>query len=217
MEQAKLKQLKFTILLVFSVINISILIGQQSEESPVSFSGIVFNSDSLNVPLGQVNIIVNKKKGTSSNAQGEFSINVSANDTIVFSHIGYYPTTVFIPDSIREGKLVAKLFLVSDTVDLEQVVINLLNEYENFKKSFLTMSKNDDKELVNAQNNINLSIHEARTTTEWTVEDKLENALQKEANKSIYYGQIPPENMVNFISIAAGLVAMVAQKKREKR
>ena len=127
---------KLLLLIIISIINVVSVSGQETQEKSILFSGIVFSSVSLTVPLAQVNIIVNKESGSSSNDKGEFTIKVAPNDTLVFSHIGYHSTTVFIPDSITKGKLIARIFLVSDTVDLEQVVINSLKDMKTLRIHF---------------------------------------------------------------------------------
>ena len=197
---------KCLIIPLFLIIGIASLYAQNTDSNKVSFSGIIYNSDALKSPLGQVSISKSSLLGTSSNSLGEFFMNVKANDTLIFSHVGFHPITITIPDSLKRGNLVAKLFLVNDTISLEQVYISSLQDFNSFKNQFLGMDVVPDQELNNAQNNINLSVYEARTTTVSTTEDKLEAALQYEANKSIYYGQTPPQHMVNFVSVAAGLL-----------
>jgi hypothetical protein len=188
---------------------------QLGDRVNVSFSGIIYNSQALKKPLGQVNISKTNLLGTSSNSVGEFFMDVKANDTITFSHVGFHPITITIPDSLKQGELIAKLFLVNDTISLEQVYVASLRDFNSFKKQFLGMDVVPNQALNNAQNNIKLAIYEARTTTESTTEDKLERSLQKEAEKSIYYGQIPPDHMINFVSVAAGLISMLPTKKEK--
>lgn len=186
---------------------------QVKDTTKLTFSGIIYNSQNLKTPLSQVNISKTNLLGTSSNVGGEFFLDVKPNDTLTFTHIGFHPITITIADSLKNGNLVAKLFLVNDTVNLEQVYISSLKDFDAFKNQFLGMEVQPNKDLTNAQNNINLSVYEAKAFSESTTEDKLEASLQKEANKSIYFGQLPPDNMVNFVSVAAGLISMIPDKK----
>jgi hypothetical protein len=188
---------------------------QFADTTKISFTGIIYDSDALKSPLGQVSISKSNLLGTSSNSLGEFLLDVQANETLTFSHVGFHSITITIPDSLKEGNLVAKLFLVNDTISLEQVYITSLKDFNSFKNQFLGMDVEPNRELSNAQNNINLSVYEARTTSVSTTEDKLEASLQKEAEKTIYFGQIPPDNMVNFVSVAAGLISMIPNKKEK--
>lgn len=211
MDKLKLNTLKAALFFIAGIISLSSVSAQDNNDDKTLFSGVVFSSEALTSPLAQVNIVVNSVRGTNSDDNGAFSVNVNANDTLKFTHIGYHPTTVVIPDSVKGGKLIARIFLVSDTVNIKQVVVTSMQDYSEFKDSFMKME--NDKEMTNAKNNINMSVHEAKTTTDWTVEDNLERTLQRQANKSIYYGQLPPENTVNFIAVAGGLVDLIKQNK----
>ncbi len=210
----KISVLKLIVLMT-GLICFNFAYAQFGDSTKISFSGIIYNSDALKSPLGQVTISKSNLLGTSSNTIGEFNLDVEPNDTVIFSHIGFHPITITIPDSLKRGNLVAKLFLVNDTISLEQVYISSLQDFNSFKNQFLGMNVVPDQELNNAQNNIKLSMYEARTITESTTEDKLEASLQYEANKSIYHGQTPPQHMVNFVSVAAGLISMIPNKKEK--
>ena len=205
---------KFIILLI-GLVYFDVVSAQFGDSTKISFSGIIYDSQALKTPLSQVNIFKTNLLGTSSSLDGNFFIDVKANDTLTFSHVGFHSITITIPDSLTSGSLVAKLFLVSDTISLEQVYISSLKDFDNFKSQFLNMEVQPNKELLNAQNNINLSVYEARTTTESTTEDKLEASLQKEAEKSIYFGQIPADNIIDFVSIASGLIDIISTKNEK--
>ena len=191
------------------------IFAQENESDSTLFSGVVFSSENLTNPLSKVSILVNSKSSTSSNDNGEFSVDVVANDTLKFTHIGYHPTTVVVPDSVKGGKLIARIFLINDTVDIQQVVVKSMQDYTAFKSSFIEMES--DKDLTNAKNNIEMSLHKAKTTTDWTVEDNLERTLERQANRSKYYGQLPPENTINFITVAGGLFELIKKDKEKTK
>ena len=50
-------------------------------------------------------------------------VKVGPNDTLTFSHVGFHSITITIPDSIKAGSLVAKLFLINDTI-YRNIVLN---------------------------------------------------------------------------------------------
>lgn len=74
-----------------------------------SISGKIVRSDSLTA-LAYVNI-VNKtqSKGTTSNLSGEFLISAKANDTLIFSSIGYKSKLLVLTEKILESELYIKL------------------------------------------------------------------------------------------------------------
>lgn len=187
-----------------------------SKLTQLIFEGVVFNSDSLQQPLQGVNLIVNNNKGATTNAKGVFSIPVSANDSIKFTHVGFRSFMIYIPDSVKSGKFTATLFMVHDTIKLEQFFVWSDGSYDSFKNSILNMDVKPDLSLIRAKNNVFLSVYEAKTTTGvWTAEDNQKNAIKKEENKVIYKGQVQPENTLNFVSISFGIANMPNQKTSE--
>lgn len=184
----------------------------------ILFEGKVISSDSLQQPLQGVNLIVNNSKGTATNAKGFFSISVSTNDSIKFTHIGFHPFSIYIPDSTVGGKFTATFLMVSDTIHLEQYFVWSKGNYQDFKNSFLNMEVKPDLSLIRAKNNVFLSLYEAKTTSaSWTAEDNQKNAIKQEENKVVYKGQIPPEQMLNLniLTISGGLSKVLSGKSNE--
>ncbi len=198
------------------MLTISSVLGQENKEKRIVFSGVVYDSDSLVRSLGQVNIMTLEHLGTTTNYKGEFTLDVIPNDTLKFSHIGFHTMSVYIPSSIKDGKLVTKLFLVSDTLNFEEVVISSMKDFEYFKEMFHNMDVEANKELVNIRNNINLILYQSGTTTELSTADNLQEDLQREANRSIYYGQIPPEYMIDVIKLSSGLIGLLPSKNAKE-
>lgn len=115
------------------------------DDDLVQFSGIV--RDLQHQPLPNVNIIIlNEKRGTTSDSRGMFSFVVRPNDTILFSHMGHKGTIHVIPDSLGGQQYPADIFLVSDTFQLAEVRIYPWKTYHEFKEAFLALELPDDDE-----------------------------------------------------------------------
>ncbi|MGW8314494.1 MAG: carboxypeptidase-like regulatory domain-containing protein [Bacteroidales bacterium] len=113
------------------------------EDELVQFSGMV--RDLQNQPLSNVNIIIlNDRRGTTSDRRGLFSFVVRPNDTILFSHIGFKGTIHVIPDSLGGQQYPADIFMVSDTFHLAEVRIYPWKTYHEFKEAFLALELPDD-------------------------------------------------------------------------
>jgi hypothetical protein len=124
---------------------------QEQEEDLVQFSGIV--RDLQHRPLPHVNIIIiNEKRGTSSDSRGMFNFVVHPNDTILFSHLGHKGTIHVIPDSLAGQQYPADIFMVSDTFQLAEVRIYPWKTYAEFKEAFLALDLPDDDEERAYQN-----------------------------------------------------------------
>jgi len=111
----------------------------------VQFSGFV--RDLQHRPLPSVNIIIlNERRGTTSDNKGMFSFVVRSNDTILFSHLGHKGTIHVIPDSLEGQQYPADIFMVSDTFHLAEVRIYPWKTYHEFKEAFLALDLPDDDE-----------------------------------------------------------------------
>lgn len=115
----------------------------EREDELVQFSGMV--RDLQHRPLADVNIIIlNERRGTTSDQRGMFSFVVRSNDTILFSHMGHKGTIHVIPDSLGGQQYPADIFMVSDTFQLAEVRIYPWKTYHEFKEAFLALDLPDD-------------------------------------------------------------------------
>lgn len=87
--------------------------------------GVAINSAD-DKPLESVNIVnLNQVVGTSTNADGEFEISAVANDTLIFSYLGFKSIKVRVTnDWIKFGS--SKVELTELALALEEVVVNQL-------------------------------------------------------------------------------------------
>tara|TARA_B100000809_G_scaffold184866_1_gene182897 strand:+ start:172 stop:432 length:261 start_codon:yes stop_codon:yes gene_type:complete len=74
---------KFIILLI-GLVYFDVVSAQFGDSTKISFSGIIYDSQALKTPLSQVNIFKTNLLGTSSSLDGNFFIDVKANDTLTF-------------------------------------------------------------------------------------------------------------------------------------
>ena len=89
-----------------------------SAQQPVLVAGIV-KSDS--VRLADIHILnLTSRKGTISNAEGEFAVTVSPNDTLIFSGIQFYTLGLVVDKKILERRIL-KVELVPKIEELSEV------------------------------------------------------------------------------------------------
>lgn len=115
------------------------------EEELVQFSGIVRDLEHRVLPYANI-IILNERRGTTTDYRGMFSFVVRPMDTILFSHMGYKSTMHIIPDSIGGQQYPADIFMVSDTFQLAEVRVYPWKTYQEFKEAFLALDLPDDDE-----------------------------------------------------------------------
>lgn len=117
----------------------------------ISVNGKVTDSD--NLPLPAVSIKVSgSTQGTSTDLNGNFTISVSPNASLVFSYIGFATQTVPV-----QGRTIINVQLASDTKMLEGVVVTALGIERSQKSlSYATTSVTaDDLNQVKGANVLN--------------------------------------------------------------
>ena len=118
---------------------------QQIALKPVEFivTGVV--RDENNSAFPGVNILVKgTSSGTSSNADGQYSLDVGdGNAILVFSFVGYTSQEVAVA-----GRSVVDVVMVQDVRSLDEVVVTALGIEKSTKSLGYATSKVDSKELV---------------------------------------------------------------------
>ena len=112
----------------------------------IQFSGVVRSLKYETVP--DVHIInVNRHNATTSNDEGIFSLIVRPSDSILFRSVGYKNTLVAIPETIEGKHYPRDVYLLNDTIHLEEVKIFPWKTYEEFKVAFVNLElPNDDEQ-----------------------------------------------------------------------
>ncbi len=104
---------------------------QSSQISQIQISGLV--TDQKNLPLPGVNVVIKgTRTGTTTDFDGNYTISASADQTLVFSYIGYASKEVVVGSSNT-----INVIMVEEASALDQVVVV---GYGSVKKSNLTYS-----------------------------------------------------------------------------
>ncbi len=146
----------FFIAFGFFVLSFSAMAQEQGEDDPLlQLSGAVLTGDSLRpVPYTHV-VNITQGTGTISNFQGYFSIVVEANDTILFSNIGYRNSVYILPDSLPDTYYTLIQMLEPDTIFLPEVVVLPWRTVEQFKQAVINVQLPED-DLQRARRNLAL-------------------------------------------------------------
>lgn len=114
-----------------------------AKDSLYILSGTVVNGAN-NTMLEGAHLKTSKGYGTTTNPQGDFALNIYAGDTITISHIGY-KTLTYVAPYRKTGQYLIKFKLYTDSVSLKEVQIFPYPTYQEFKKAFSQMDKQDEK------------------------------------------------------------------------
>lgn len=116
--------MKYFVVFFFLVLSVSAF--AQEKTSSQKVTGYVYN-DNSKIPLSGVNIInINKVRGSKTDSNGYFEIDVHPTDTLHFSLLGFQSLRVKVTNDWIKNKM-AKIFLTEKAIALEEVVIRPFN------------------------------------------------------------------------------------------
>lgn len=128
----------------------------------ILFQGLIFDSKTFK-PLPNSQIWINKSFSSVSNNDGTFAFYVNIFDTLVFTSLGYSPTTLVVSDTLAGKPHIAGIYMNSDTLSIGEVVIVPKNI--NLKSEILRAKSKVPPEMENAKYNVAVSAYQGRTTT----------------------------------------------------
>ena len=187
-------------ILILTILNLSgsFVVGQSNltrSLRSVFITGITYDSKTLE-PLANTKFRINNRKGFNISESGSFSFNGTPGDTLYFSYIGYQPTRLIVPDTLKSAEYVMGVFMQPDTVKLAEIII--LPRMTN--TSIMISPVKDDQNTMNiAQSNVNKAVVEGLTKSP-TVYDANMNAkktMRTNQMRAEYSGMlVTPENSV---------------------
>ncbi len=122
-------------------------------------TGVTFDSNTKE-PLSGASFRVNHQKGFVTNETGRFSFYGFPNDTIVFTYLGYSPTVLIVPDSLKSEEYVMGVFMREQAVKLAEIII--LRRIGS-SSMMITQVKTDQQTMNIAQNNVDKAVVEGLT------------------------------------------------------
>jgi hypothetical protein len=153
---------------IFLFINLSFFIiqscycqEQENSRTRILFRGVVMDASTLS-PLTNSQVMINHVFNSVSNSDGTFSFFVNRNDSILFRHLGYKPSLLFVSDTLKGREFVAGIFMNSDTVSIGEVVI--VPRFTNLKSEILNAPSKVPSIMDNARYNVAISAYQGRTT-----------------------------------------------------
>lgn len=170
---------------------------ETSRDSVVQLYGVIMTADSL-VGIPAVSVTVKgQNRGTISNSQGVFSIVVLKGDQVEFSHVTYKPKTISIPRNLDGNQYSVVQLMVVDTVYLPATIIKPRPTAEQFARDFVNVKVPDDQYEIARKNT---DVTKRRILMRTVPADGGEAAkmqFNKIANRAVYNGQTPPQNIFN--------------------
>jgi CarboxypepD_reg-like domain len=170
---------------------------ETSRDSVVQLYGIIMTADSL-VGIPAVSVMVKgQNRGTISNSQGVFSIVVLKGDQVEFTHVTYKSKTVTIPRNLEGNQYSMVQLMVIDTVYLPATIIRPRPTAEQFARDFVNNKVPDDNYEIARQNTSAAKRRILMRTVPGDGGEATQIQFRNIANKAVYQGQTPPQNIFN--------------------
>lgn len=119
--------MRYFVVFLFMLLTTSVWSQEMTVQASEAVSGIIID-DATMQPVTGANIInINKVKGTVTDYKGNFTIEVTANDTLHISMLGYQSVKVRVSNDWIKFKSVTKIPLTEKAYTLDEVVINKYN------------------------------------------------------------------------------------------
>lgn len=170
---------------------------EAARDSVVQLYGIIMTADSL-VGIPAVSVVVKgQNRGTITNNQGVFSIVVLKGDEVEFTHVSYKSKTVAIPRSLEGNQYSIVQLMVADTVYLPATIIRPRPTPEQFARDFVSTKVPDDDIEVARRNTDATKRRILMRSVPGDGAEATKIQFNKIANRAVYQGQTPPQNIFN--------------------
>ena len=170
---------------------------EKLKDSVVQLYGVVMTADSLQGIPGVSISLKGQNRGTISNNEGVFSIVVMKGDLIEFTSIGYKPKLVEIPRDIDGNQYSLVQLMISDTQYLPATIIRPRPTREQFERDFLNNQMPADQYEIARQNTEESKRRILARTLPRDGGEAANMNLKNVAARQYYYGQAPPQNILN--------------------
>jgi CarboxypepD_reg-like domain len=170
---------------------------ETSRDSVVQLYGVIMTADSL-VGVPAVSVTVKgQNRGTISNSQGVFSIVVLKGDQVEFTHVTYKPKTITVPRNLEGNQYSIVQLMVVDTVYLPATIIKPRPTASQFARDFVNTKVPDDDYEIARQNTSAAKRRILMRTVPGDGGEATKIQFNKIANRAVYNGQTPPQNIFN--------------------
>jgi hypothetical protein len=161
----------------------------------ILFHGMVMDAE-LQTPIPNTGYRINNNVLGSGEADGKFSFYVERRDTVLFTSLGYMPTTFYISDTLVGKEYVAGVYMQTDTISIGEVII--LPRMGSLKTEMLLMKPEYNQELSNAKDNITISTYQGLNNKSSLGDPYTNYEILKQKQKQDAYekGGIPSDKMV---------------------
>lgn len=186
-----MKLLTFHILVFFCLF--PALLAQ--DKKLVQLSGRVTDELLRPLPFAQV-LVLNNYRGALTNVYGNFSVVVEAEDSVLFSAVGYKNIYYQIPGNLATSFLNLEVIMRIDTLVIAEARIYPWKTYEEFKEAFLNLNLPTD-DMEKARRNIALIRTQIIMDHEPSARANFQHIMEQQYQQTFIKGQLPSYQLFN--------------------
>lgn len=163
----------------------------------IQFSGYALTADSLmGVPFAHITIM-NRGRVATAGPDGFFSFAAHEGDTLYFTSVGYKPSVYIIPKVLNSDKYSVIQLMAKTEYYLRETIIYPWGDRNGFKQAFIELRLPDD-DLQRARKNMERErLAELGEKLEFDGGEATDRYLRATSAKTYFYGQAPPQNIMN--------------------
>lgn len=187
------------------------------EKDIVQINGVIMTADSLRAVPNTTVLVKNQNRGVISSDRGVFSVVCYKGDTLQFTALGFREKNYVVPAHIKGDYFSMIQLMVQDTFYLPETIVRPVPSKKEFDYAFRNWRIPDDQFEI-ARKNTNA--YTLRVLGYTLPKDGGENqsAYQNiQAERAVYYGQVPPSNLFSPIAWAQFFEAWKRGDYRRKR
>lgn len=181
-----------------------------------AFACIIIDAQSAE-PLEKATLRVGQF-GRSADEAGRVEILANIGDTLVFTHVGYFPAVLEVKDSLFAQNIVA-VSLSPDTIMLSEILVKP-------RRLTLTEEARQITSLEHSKNKLTNHLFASSTyhalatpsiNRKWGVEENQRSTIGRQAMHIEYKGMIAPDQMIGVSSsVAIGAIVALIKKIADK-
>jgi len=183
-------------------------LAQKGEKQIVQFSGFAMAADSMvGIPFVHIGAKGTNRYGT-ARMDGFFSFAVAEGDTLIFTCIGFHPTTYVVPYGNEDNKISTIVSMNKTEVPLKEVIIYPWGDKGNFHNYFVRAKIPKTLQEIGEANTNRQLLAAIGQYLPADGTEVSERVLQYNAAQYYYYGEQAPQNIFNPLAWAEFIKAL---------
>lgn len=166
----------------------------------VQINGVIMTADSLRAVANATVVVKHQNRGVISSERGVFSIVCYKGDTLQFTALGFRDKQYVVPHDIQGEYFSMIQLMVQDTFYLPETIVRPVPSKAEFDYAFRNWRIPDDQYELARKNTNAYTLRVLGYTLPKDGGENQSSYQNIQANRAVYYGQMPPSNLFSPIA-----------------